>query len=691
MKYDGKNVLLCSCERTMDIDGAKLCKALGVENDGLVHDHLCRTQADRFGNALESGEPLLIACTQEAPLFRELAEEAGQDPGLAFVNIRERGGWTQAKGDLTPKIAALLAESTVDVQPAGQTTLTSDGVCLVYGRGQAAFDVAQKLSSRLSVTLLLIEADDLMPPQVVDMAIYQGTVAAASGHFGAFEVVVNSYAPMVPSSKDAMQFMMARDGAASQCSLIFDMSGGDPLLPSHERRDGYFHVDPAYPIGVADAMFEISDLVGDFEKPLYVTYNADICSHSRSQLTGCNRCIDVCPASAITPDGDNVAIDPAICGGCGSCAAVCPSGAVSYAFPGREDLIKRAQVLLSTYLGAGGASPILLVHDGVHGAGLISALARFGAGLPVNVLPYAVNEVTQTGHDVFAAMLAAGAQQIVLLCDPKRESEIEGLISQSALMNAFMGGLGHAADRVHVCVEADPDALAEVISGLAKLPDLAAQDFTAIGDKRTIARGALSKLNETAPQPQEVVALPDGAPYGRISVDTAGCTLCLACSSACPMDAIQDSPDRPQISFVEHACVQCGLCRSVCPESVITLEPRLNLTTGALSPVVLNEEDPFECIRCGRPFGTKSTVERISAQLAGKHSMFQTGDAADLIKMCDNCRIEHQAQATDDNPFQGGDRPRIRTTEDYIAEEERVRAGGERSELTSEDFLSDEE
>ena len=152
------------------------------------------------------------------------------------------------------------------------------------------------------------------------------------------------------------------------------------------------------------------------------------------------------------------------------------------------------------------------------------------------------------------------------------------------------------------------------------------------------------------------------------------------------MDAIQDSPDRPQISFVEHACVQCGLCRTACPESVITLEPRLNLTTSALSPVILNEEDPFECIRCGKPFGTKSTVERISAQLAGKHSMFQSGDAADLIKMCDNCRIEQQAQSTGDNPFQGGERPRIRTTEDYIAEEEQVRAGGERSELTADDF-----
>ena len=352
MKYDGRTVLLCSCERTMELDGAKLCKALGADDDGPLHDHLCRTQVDRFGAALNGTEPLLIACTQEAPLFRELAEDAGKDPGLNFVNIRERAGWTQAKGDLTPKIAALLAETTVDVSPAGQTVLTSDGVCLVYGRGQAAYDVAHKLSGRLSVTLLLTDADDLLPPSTVDMAIYQG-----NGHRCVRTLSVRSRSwsttmrPWFRHRRTAMQFMMARDGATSQCSLIFDMSGGEPLLPSHERRDGYFHVDPGHAIGVADAMFEISDLVGEFEKPLYVTYDPEICAHSRSQLTGCNRCLDVCPASAIThPTAITWPLTRRLCGGCGSCSAVCPSGAVSYAYPGREDLIRRVQVLLSTYL-----------------------------------------------------------------------------------------------------------------------------------------------------------------------------------------------------------------------------------------------------------------------------------------------------------------------------------------------------
>ena len=691
MKLAGRKLLLCSCERTMDIDGAKLASALEADGPVTVHDHLCRTQVERYAEALKSGEPLLVACTQEAPLFQELTEEAGSDQFPRFVNIRERAGWTEAKGDTTAKMAALLAESSVGVEPAGQITLKSDGVCLVYGSGQAAFDAARRLAGRLSVTLLLRDAGDLIPPTVVDMAIYGGTIAQANGSFGAFEIVVDGYAPMVPSSKDAMSFMMARDGASSQCSLIFDMSGGDPLFPSHERREGYFHVDPDHPAAVAEAMFEISDLVGEFEKPLYVSYSADICAHSRSKMVGCTRCLDVCPASAIRSDGDAVAIDPVLCGGCGSCSSVCPTGAVSYAYPRREDAIARAQMLVSTYLAAGGAAPVLLVHDQAHGDDMIGAMARFGKGLPVNVLPFAVNEVTLTGHDFFASALAAGAQQVVLLCDPKRAGELDGLTAQAELMNTVMAGMGHSdGARVTLCTDADPDKVEELLYGLTALSDLKAQHISAVGDKRTIARTAFIHLNETAPAASDQIALPDGAPYGRITVDADGCTLCLACVGACPMSAIQDSPEKPQISFVEQACVQCGLCRNTCPESVIRLEPRLDLTPSALSPVVLKEEEPFECISCGKPFGTKSTIERISAQLAGKHSMYQESGAADLIRMCDNCRIEAQANSRND-PFAAGERPTILRTEDYLAEEERVRAGEKPTKLTADDFLNDDE
>src|SRR3546814_4729385 len=83
---------------------------------------------------------------------------------------------------------------------------------------------------------------------------------------------------------------------------------------------------------------------------------------------------------------------------------------------------------------------------------------------------------------------------------------------------------------------------------------------------------ALRHLHEKAPEPVDLLPLAPGAPFGRIAVDTAGCTLCLACVSACPTGALLDDENRPWLGFREEACVQCGLCRATCPEKVIALE-----------------------------------------------------------------------------------------------------------------------
>ena len=141
---------------------------------------------------------------------------------------------------------------------------------------------------------------------------------------------------------------------------------------------------------------------------------------------------------------------------------------------------------------------------------------------------------------------------------------------------------------------------------------------------------------------------------------------CLACASLCPSGALGDNEDLPQLRFQEDACLQCGLCSNICPEHAITLQPQLNLADSAYTQVVLNEEEPFACVECGSLFGVKSTVEKISEKLAGKHAMFAGSDAARMIQMCDNCRIQAQYHS-ENNPFQGEDRPRPRTTEDYFS------------------------
>ena len=61
--------------------------------------------------------------------------------------------------------------------------------------------------------------------------------------------------------------------------------------------------------------------------------------------------------------------------------------------------------------------------------------------------------------------------------------------------------------------------------------------------------------------------------------------------------------------------------------------------------------------------------------------MFEDEERSNLIKMCENCRVEAQANSTND-PFSAGTRPRPRTTEDYLE--------AEKGNLTAKDFLIDE-
>ncbi len=673
-----KTHLVCNCEKTMELDGAKIAKALDL--DGLkVHTHLCRTELSEFENALAKSDDILVACTQEAPLFAEITDEAEFSGKLKFVNIRENAGWCEKKKKTNAKVAALLAAATYEATPAPLKSVKSDGLCLVYGAGQAAFEMATILSRSLSVTLLLSDPADVSLPTVLDVPIYRGRIKSARGSFGRFEVNVDGYAAMLPSSRGELQFAMARDGVVSNCSLIFDMSGETPLLTGHEKRDGYFRADPDDRAKLMLLAIDAGEMVGEFEKPIYVKYSADICAHSRSQITGCTNCLDLCPAGAITEDGDGVLIDTGICGGCGSCHASCPTGAVSYAYPSRNDFIARSQLLLKSYSKAGGKDAVILIHDEKFGNEIISIAARFGSGLLPNVLPVVVHAITNVGHVELGALLASGASQIVLLADPAKNDELDGLKNELELLQAILKGFGdELSDRIKLLAEYDPEKFENALNTLGKRGKLPSQTFTPTGSKRDIARSTFAALRKATRSKVEYIELPEKAPYGSIEINLETCTLCMSCVSACPAEAVIDTPGEPRLRFIESACVQCGLCVNTCPENALSLSPGLNLMPDAMQPVTLKEEEPFCCVKCGEAFATKSTITRISEQLAGKHSMFQDEARSQLIKMCDNCRVESQANSKDD-PFTLGERPKVRTTQDYIDAED---AG-----LSIEDFL----
>jgi ferredoxin len=665
-----RKILACSCDDSMALDGEALRRACrGAELQ--TAKQLCRAEAERFRAIAAEGGSVTVACTQEAPLFAEIADETGNKAALTFANIRETAGWSSDGAKATPKIAALLAAAAEPSPDTAYVALQSEGVILVYGRDEQAVETARLLKDHLDVTVLITPPAAISPPRATDFPVVKGRIQSAKGFLGAFEIVVDDYAMPEPSSRGAMRFGPPRNGAKSRCDILLDVSGGAPLFPAPDLREGYLRADPGDPAAVLRAALRARDLTGTFDKPRYITFTEDLCAHSRSRIVGCRRCLDLCPTGAITPAGDHVAIDANICAGCGQCAAACPTGAAAYALPPADTLMRKLRVLLTTYREAGGAQPVLLLHDEAHGAEMIDALARHGDGLPAHVLPVAVNEVTQVGLEAVAAAFAYGATAVRFLLRARARHDTTGLMRTIALAQPILAGLGFAGERVTTIETDDPDALGEALRAIA--PAEAAPrpaSFQPVGAKRDVLRLALRELHQAAPAPVDVVTLPQGAPFGAVQVNAEGCTLCLSCVSACPTGALLDDPERPMLRFVEDACVQCGLCQATCPEKVITLTPQIDFRAATASARVLKEEEPFHCIRCDKPFGVKSTIERVAAKLEGRHWMFKgQAQRLDIIKMCEDCRVTAVNNENFD-PYGAPPRPAPRTTEDYLRERE---------------------
>lgn len=326
---------------------------------------------------------------------------------------------------------------------------------------------------------------------------------------------------------------------------------------------------------------------------------AERCVKVRNRNAGCTKCMDVCPARAISCAENVLEVDWAACLGCGACVAVCPTEVFAQT-EGDDALFQRARAAAEVTDGVacfvceplfqraqaqidatkaivvpclGRLNEALLVRLAAEGAaGIVLSHAECAecacsvAGMRVDTVIRGAHELVSawggvcriTARDKLPTMLrrtdeaAFDEGRRSFFSSLRREAkQVTAIAVETAVRGALDTGEGAEEETAPLSLE---DALPRLES-----------------PRRTALLAALDALAQDGPVADGILS---SGSFVRISISRAACKGCRMCALFCPVGALRPFDMADGAMGVKHMpalCVNCGCCRDICPVDALGL------------------------------------------------------------------------------------------------------------------------
>lgn len=473
----------------------------------------------------------------------------------------------------------------------------------LYELNATKYDLSQDFpqSMKLSNTLLVIgsskeEYEELVSKLNKDeFEIYKidaEILKTINGTIGEFEVLVSSNEKEIPLN--VSQIIYFNENLEKKKAGILD-----PNI-----------------LGLDEVLNLVRANVESFSFSKYTTYNQSICQYDSRKDEICSKCEEVCPTNAITKiDATKTLVFSNVdCTSCGECVSVCPSGSLNSAELSRDSLYELSLSFKNRHP--------LIISSKVN-------LEDISAPLKENVFPF-VTTGDIFDESTFLTFLQISGSQIVYFSNEISKGTLESIRILNDIYQAKY-------NKDAIFFAHDEESLNSALAQVEFIENSYFNFNQTELKKREVFSQRLQKI--VGEDDLGVVKTGEHIHYGRVLVNEANCTLCLACVGACNVDALFANESDFTLRVIPSVCTACGYCEVVCPEAdcLTIVRDEIELSPKWFKEATLAKDTLFACVECGKEFATTKAIEKIAGLMAPLFAKVSEAKKRTLY-CCEDCK-----------------------------------------------------